>query len=151
MSSRNHSRARICEKNWGTVRRQSADHDTRCARNQRIRTRDLQGIERAIDDERLGAVDLVEGQHLLAWSTQASGDARAILADEARIVLGAQAAIEATVEASGNATLPREKAVADTCDVAEAIRANNRPVHSHSCPSLTRPAGMAAAQERRSA
>src|SRR5690606_13075621 len=105
--------------------------------------------EGCIDHERRGAVDLVEGRHLLARRTERPGNARPVLPDESRVVLGAEPAIERPVDPCRNAALPREEAVADAGRIAEAFRANDLAVDSHEpIPLSRRLREMAAAPAR---
>ena len=93
----------------------AGDAETKAGRrgDQRVATRPRFARERRRDRQRVGRVDLKRDRQTLGRDRQRSGHARAVLAHRLGFVVRADAAVERSVDARGDAAAAGEECVRD--------------------------------------
>ena len=112
----------VGEKDRAAIGRQYADDDAGRRGDHGVDLRAFALGERLGNGDDIRRMDLMRCRKRLAGEAERRGDAAAILPDELRIVIGAEADIEPRIDARRNAALTGEETVPDISDVGQAFR-----------------------------
>ena len=112
MCGTDHARIRIDEEYWPAVGGGDADRKAVNAGDDRIGLRSQWAFPRAGRDDRVGRMDLMHVEKSVGCNAHRVGHPAAVLADIGGIVVRAKSAIEAGIDAVGDAAVAGEEGVA---------------------------------------
>src|SRR5580704_12911855 len=106
----------VGEQDRPAIRGADADGECPHARDDGVGAGPGLGQPRRFRDHHLRRMNLIAGQEAVRLDPDRSRHARAVFSDMGAVVVRSDAAIEACIEAAGNAPLAREEAVADAAE-----------------------------------